>query len=264
VEALVFDGAEGTVSDALAARIAEATHWLVSVPPDERGDPVLRAVQSAGVAPEAVRWVGLLSTTGMFGDRGGAWVDEETPPTPLTPRGHRRLRAEAGWAEWADARGVGLQVFRLAGIYGPGRSAFDRLSRPGSRRIVKEGSVFNRIHVDDAVGAIEAGLANPERFGVFHVADDEPASSYAVLTWAAERIGVEPPPEVEYAAADLSPMARSFYEQDYRVSNARLREVLGWRPRYPSFREGLDAILATSPPRESRTAEEGRRTHRPR
>ena len=232
----------------LRSAAASATHWLVSVPPGPAGDPVLGLAARFPEVAASLRWVGLLSTTGMFGDRGGAWIDEDTPPVPTTARGRRRFEVEAAWARMAADRGAALQVFRLTGIYGPGRSAFERVRRPGARRIVKPGSVFNRIHVDDVVGAVEAGLRHDGRSGVFHVSDDEPASSHEVLTWAAARLGVDPPPEVAYADAGLSPIAQSFYEQDYRVSNARLREVLGWRPRYPSYREGLEAILRDAPP----------------
>jgi nucleoside-diphosphate-sugar epimerase len=229
--------------DALAAFAASATHWLVSIPPVDAGDPVLRWLERHPEAARDLRWVGLLSTTGMFGDRAGAWVDEDTPPAPATPRGVRRLEAERAWARALADRPVALQVFRLTGIYGPGRSAFDRVGRPGARRIVKPGSVFNRVHVDDVVGAVEAGMRRDEHSDLFHVSDDEPASSHEVLTWAADRLGIAPPPEVAWEDAELSPMARSFYEQDYRVSNRRLRDALRWRPRYPSYREGLEAVL---------------------
>ncbi len=241
VAAFVFDGT--TRRDTTGAAVRSATHVLVSVPPDEDGDPVLRHHRLDLEAAADLAWVGLFSTTGVYGDTGGGWVDEAAPLLPGTARARRRVAQEEAWTEFARSRGVPLQIFRLSGIYGPGRSPLDRVRAPGARRIVKPGSVFNRIHVDDIVGAVEAGLAHPEVAGPVNVTDEHPASSHEVLTAAAELLGVEPPPEVPFDAAGLSPMGRSFYAEDRRVAPARLTRELGYRLRYPTYVEGLKALL---------------------
>lgn len=210
--------------------------WLVSVPPDAEGCPVARAF--AAEAGEAA--VIYLSTTGVYGDRGGDWVFEWSLPAPDNPRGERRWRAEQQWAEAAGR----LASVRLPGIYGPGRSAFDRLRAGTARRIVKPGQVFSRVHVDDIAGGLEALISRGVAAGVYHLCDDEPAPPQDVIAYAAGRLGVAVPPDTDFEAADLSAMARSFYSECKRVSNARTKAALGWRPLYPTYREGLDAILA--------------------
>lgn len=231
------------------AVFADATHILSSVPPDEAGDPVLD-VHAADLARlQGVRWVGYLSTTGVYGDRGGGWVDETTPENPVGPRGRRRVEAERRWR----ALPLPVHVFRLAGIYGPGRNQLAALRRGEAKRIDKPGQVFSRIHVDDIVRALRLSMARPQPGAVYNVADDEPAPPQDVVAYAAALLGVEPPPLIPFAQAQLSPMAASFYAESKRVSNARLKQTLGWRPLYPSYREGLRALLqaeagATAPP----------------
>lgn len=246
-EAVAFDG--NAPSPALSAAIAEATHVLISVPPDGAGDPVLRHhAEDLARAPGLV-WAGYLSTIGVYGDHGGGWVDEATPPRPVSERSHWRLAAEEAWAQFAEARGLTLQIFRLAGIYGPGRNALAQLKSGRERRIDKPGQVFNRIHVEDIAGVVEAGIhAGSAAAGIFNVTDDEPAPPQNVSAFAAELLGAPPLPLVpwEEAQAAMSPMARSFYAENRRVRNARIKEVLGVRLRYPTYREGLRALAAAS------------------
>ncbi len=224
---------------AVDAAIAQASHVLVSTPPDAEGDPAL-ARHGAALAARGPEWVGYLSTTGVYGDRRGGWVDEDSALRPVNARGRRRVAAEAAWA----ARGLKLEIFRLAGIYGPGRSAFDRLREGRAQRIVKAGQVFSRIHVEDIAGTLRASMAAPRPGAVWNVADDEPAPPQDVIAFAAGLLGLPAPPEIPFAAAELTPMARSFYAESKRVSNARLRGLLGVALRHPDYRAGLRAILA--------------------
>jgi nucleoside-diphosphate-sugar epimerase len=221
------------------ARLAEATHVLSSVPPNEQGDPVLAAHAAELARLAGVRWVGYLSTTGVYGDHGGGWVDETTPENPIGERGRRRVEAERGWR----ALPLPVHVFRLAGIYGPGRSQLDALRAGTAKRIAKPGQVFSRIHVDDIASALRLSMAKPQPGAIYNLADDEPAPPQDVVAYAAELLGVAPPPPIPFAEAELSPMAASFYAESKRVSNARIKRELGWRPRYPSYREGLRALL---------------------
>lgn len=242
INGIVFPDPAG--ADAIKEAMRTATHLLVSTPPDELGDPVLPTLRQAAGVPEQVRWIGYLSTIGVYGDRDGAWVDEATLPSPDTDRSRRRLAAEEAWGQFAREAGATLQIFRLAGIYGPGRSPLDRVLSRSAQRIVKPGQVFNRIHVDDIAGAVLAGIAHPEAAGVFNVTDDLPAPPQDVLTFAAELLGVQPPPEIAFEDAALSPMARSFYSECKRVRNGRLAADLGYTLRYPTYREGLQALAA--------------------
>ncbi|MEZ5851441.1 MAG: SDR family oxidoreductase [Hyphomicrobiaceae bacterium] len=242
--ALPFDAA--APSPALAAALRAATHVLVSIPPDAAGDPVLRCHgddlrQAAGLC-----WIGYLSTVGVYGDHAGGWVDEATPPAPVSQRSRWRVAAEAEWLAAGAACAVPVQVFRLAGIYGPGRSAIDSLRAGTARRIVKPGQVFNRIHVEDIATTVLAGMAHPEATGLFNVTDDEPAPPQDVVAFAASLLGVPPPPEMPFETAELSPMARSFYGETKRVANGRIKRALGVTLRYPSYREGLAAIMETA------------------
>lgn len=241
VRPLVFDGK--VRSPDLGHALQVATHLLVSAAPDQGGDALLRHHRADLVASDALEWIGYLSTTGVYGDHGGAVVAEDTPVSPRTERSRRRLEAERAWEEVAAEAGVDLQVFRLTGIYGPGRSAFDRLRRGSARRLVRPGLVSNRIHVDDIAGAVIAGIEHPERTGVFNVTDDLPTPPGEVVEHAASLIGVEPPPEMPVEEADLSPMARSFYDENKRVDNRRLKTELGYTLRYPTYRQGLPAVL---------------------
>lgn len=238
VEALVWPGAP------LAPALARASHLLVSIPPEAGGDPVLAAEDATLAGAGHLAWAGYLSTTAVYGDHAGGWVDEDTPPAPASARGAARLAAERGWQEVARRAGFPLAVFRLAGIYGPGRSPFARLRDGSARRILKPGQVFSRIHVEDIATVLLASMAAPRAGAVYNVCDDEPAPPEDVLTHAAALLGLPPPPAVPFETADLSPMARSFYGESKRVSNARLRRELGVRLAFPTYREGLAAVLA--------------------
>jgi nucleoside-diphosphate-sugar epimerase len=231
-----IDWADAEVVD---AAIGEADALLVSLPPDAGGDPVL-ARHGAALARAPAEWVGYLSTTGVYGDRKGGWVDEASALAPVGERGRRRVAAEAAWA----ATGLPVHLFRLAGIYGPRRSVLDRLREGRAQRVVKPGQVFSRIHVDDVGQVLAASLAQPRAGRIYNVADDEPAPPSEVIAFAAGLLGLVPPPEVPLEAAGLSPMARSFWDESKRVSNRRIREELGIELLYPDYRAGLRAILA--------------------
>lgn len=242
-EAVVFDGT--MPSGSLRASLVEATHVVMCAAPDADGDPLLPWHGDDLAAAPKLEWLGYLSTVGVYGDHGGGWVDEATPPAPGSQRSRQRLAAERAWSALAEACGRPLQIFRLSGIYGPGRCAFDRLAAGTARRIVKPGQVFNRIHIDDIAGAVLAGIAHPEATGAFNVTDDLPAPPQDVIVHAAELAGLPLPPEVTFAAADMTPMARSFYSENKRVRNSRVKSALGYAFRHPTYREGLAAILAT-------------------
>jgi nucleoside-diphosphate-sugar epimerase len=219
------------------------THVLVSVPPDAAGDPVLAAHAEDIAARSGIVWLGYLSTTGVYGDRGGGWVDEESELRPSGERGRRRVAAEAGWLDLWRRRDVPVHVFRLAAIYGPGRSPFEALRAGTAKRIAKPGQVFSRIHVEDLASVLAASIARPKSGAVYNVCDDEPAAPEAVVAYAAGLLGVPPPPLVTIKEAGLSAMARSFYDDNKRVSNARIKTELGVALRYPTYRDGLRAIL---------------------
>ena len=235
VEPRLFPGCD------LDPDVAQATHLLTSVAPDGDGDPVLRAYGDviAEAAPR-LAWAGYLSTTGVYGDHGGGWVDEDTPLAPSTARGAARVEAEEAWRA---VPGLPLHIFRLAGIYGPGRGPFAKVRAGTARRIVKPGQVFSRIHVSDIAAALRASIDRPEPGAVYNVCDDEPAPPQDVIAHAAELLGLPIPPEVPFEEAELSPMARSFYAESKRVRNDRIK-ALGLRLRHPDHRSGLGAILA--------------------
>lgn len=218
------------------------THALTSIAPDADGDPVLDAHGPELRALPALAWAGYLGTTAVYGDRQGAWVDEATPIEPTLARADRRARAEAAWL----ASGLPAHVFRLAGIYGPGRNPLVNLRDGTARRIVKPGQVFSRVHVEDIAAVLEASIARPRPGAVYNVCDDEPAPPQDVVAHAAALLGVPAPPEQAYAAADLSSMARTFYKDNRRVRNDLIKRELGVRLAYPTYREGL-AALAASP-----------------
>jgi len=245
LEASVFDG--GTISDELAAALENATEILVTAPPGEAGDPLLNAPGFRDLTLEGLLGVLYLSTVGVYGDHGGEWVTEETPLAPTSQRSRQRLAAEQAWQDFIlGKKGLitpELGIFRLSGIYGPGRSAIDNLRAGTARRIVKPGQVFNRIHVGDIGGAIAHALLGKESLGIFNLTDSKPCPPQEVVEYAARLIGVDPPPEIPFEAADLSPMGRSFYGENKRVSNAKIRSDLGYRFRYPTYREGLAACL---------------------
>ena len=224
--ALSFDDA-GTVRTALA----DSSHVLSSVPPGGEGlDPVLDTYGDA----LAGKWLAYLSSTGVYGDSGGAWVDESAP----TGKGRRTARAECD-ADWLEK---GARVFRLPGIYGPGRSALDRVQEGKAHRIDLPGQVFSRVHVDDIASGVVAAVGAPS--GAYNLADDLPASQNAVIEGACRLLGIEPPPMQTLGEAGLSPMARAFYAENRRVANGKAKRVLGWQPRYPTYREGLRGLFA--------------------
>lgn len=222
--------------------LAGTTHLLVSVPPDAAGDPVLNQHKAALAGLPGLAWVGYLSTTGVYGDRAGGWVDESSALEPTGERGRRRVAAERAWL----ASGLPVQVFRLAGIYGPGQSQIDTVRAGTARRIVKKAQVFGRIHVDDIAGVLLASMARPNPGAIYNVADDLPADPAEVVAYAAALLGVSPPPleSFESAAPTMSAMARSFYDDNKRTSNRRIKEELGVQLRYPDYRSGLRAVLA--------------------
>ncbi|GAK34252.1 NAD(P)-dependent oxidoreductase [Iodidimonas nitroreducens] len=258
-EAHLFDGTKPMDDRGLAALMA-AGFVLSSAPPFnddpddglEAGgnDPVLRhhgadLADFASCPSGAVRWLGYLSTTGVYGDHQGGWVDETTPPTPATDRGGRRVLAEQAWLglRAADGQGLPVHVFRLAGIYGPGRSPFDALRAGRAQRIAKPGQVFSRIHVDDIAQVLMASMARPRAGAVYNVCDDLPAASSDVTAFAADLLGLGPIPEIPFEQAQLSPMARSFYADNKRVANRLIHDELGVDLAYPDYRAGLCAIL---------------------
>jgi nucleoside-diphosphate-sugar epimerase len=214
------------------------THILVSIPPDETGDPALARYGAEIAALNGLQWLGYLSTTGVYGTRDGGWVDENSELHPTGARGERRVAAERGWLA------LGAHIFRLAGIYGPGRSAFDALRAGTAKRIDAGGQVFSRIHVDDIASVLLASIAKPRPGATYNVCDDEPAAQEAVIAHAARLLSLPLPPLVPFAEADLSPMARSFYADNKRVSNTLMKEELAVALAYPDYRAGLAAILA--------------------
>ncbi|MGI6855475.1 SDR family oxidoreductase [Mesorhizobium sp. 1B3] len=245
----LFDGKSLTpeVADALA----EVTHLVVSAAPDDNGDPVLAAAAEAiRTGMPNVEWIGYLSTVGVYGDHGGAWVDETSECRPVSGRSRARLAAENAWAALGAETGLPVAVLRLSGIYGPGRNAFVNLEEGSAKRLIKAEQVFNRIHVEDIAGVLWH-LIGADRGGVFNVTDDEPAPPQDVVTYAAELMGAEPPPEIPFETAQLSPMARSFYGENKRVSNARIKAA-GYRFRFPHYRAAFEIMW-----RESRWKGEG-------
>jgi nucleoside-diphosphate-sugar epimerase len=229
---------------ALADAVARAQAILVTAPPGEAGCPGLHVLAPAiGAARAFPDWLGYLSTTGVYGDRGGGWVFETSALNAQSVEGARRVAAERDWLEVGRGMGLTVTVFRLPGIYGPGRSPFDRLRQGAVRRLVKPGHVFSRIHLDDLVAGLEASIARPRAGGIYNLCDDEPAPAAEVIAHAARLLGLAPPPEEPYDPSALSPAAQRFWAECKRVSNARAKAELGWRPAYPSYREGLRAVL---------------------
>lgn len=237
IEPLLFDG---TPLD--PATLFGATHLLASIPPDP-DDPALRHHTRDVAASPNLQWVGYLSTTSVYGVTDGSWVDEDSPCAPTSARGQRRLEAERAW----QSLPLPAHVFRLSGIYGPDRSVFDAIRAGRAQRIVKQGHAFNRIHVADIVQALRASMAWPAPCRVYNLADDLPAPSADLVTYACSLMGVTPPPEIPFDQAVLSPMAREFWTDNKRMANNRIKQELGVRLAYPTWREGLDAIWAQNP-----------------
>lgn len=233
VEPLLWPG-----SDLLPA-LARATHILSSIAPGPAGDPVL-AQYSEAFASAPIRWAGYLSTTGVYGDHAGGWVDETTALTPGTERGRVRVIAERQW----QALGLPLHIFRLAGIYGPGRGPFEKVRDGTARLIIKPGQVFSRIHVDDIAQVLDASINNPAPGAVYNVCDDDPAPPQDVISHAAKLLGLPIPPAVDHDVAVMTPMARSFYAENKRVRNDKIKSELGVRLIHPDYRSGLAALLA--------------------
>ncbi len=228
----------------LVAWLTRASHVLTSVAPTGDGDPVLAELEDALVKNAAkLSWVGYLSTTGVYGDHKGGWVDENTPLSPATRRGQLRVDAEAAWTSVAEQSGLPLHIFRLAGIYGPGRGPFAKVRAGTARRIVKQGQVFSRIHVDDIAQVVAASIARPHPGSVYNVCDDDPAPPEDVIEHAARLLGLPVPPAEEFETAQMTDMARSFYAESKRVRNTRIKSELGIELTYPGYREGLAALL---------------------
>ena len=239
-EALRGEGIEGVVwpDTDLTPLILGATHILTSVSPGD-SDPVLDAYADT-LRHAPAQWVGYLSTTGVYGDRDGDWVDESSALTPATKRGRARVKAEAAWSDL----GLPLHIFRLAGIYGPGRGPFAKVRAGTARRIIKQGQVFSRIHVEDIAQVVAASIARPDPGAIYNVCDDDPAPPQEVIAYAAELLGVEVPQAVRIEDAEMTPMARSFYAESKKVRNDRIKADLGVTLKYPNYRVGLADLLA--------------------
>ena len=222
----------------LSPALARASHVLAAAAPDAQGDPFLRM---AGVALRAAqpRWVGYLSTTAVYGDHRGAWVDEATPINPQSLRAVQRVQAEEAWL----STGLPVHIFRLAGIYGPGRGPFEKVRDGSARRIIKPGQVFSRIHVDDIAETLLASILRPNPGAIYNVCDDDPAPAEDVLSHAAHLLGLPEPPAISYDEAEMTPLARSFYAESKRVRNDRIKAELGVKLRYPDYRAGLAELL---------------------
>ncbi|RJE81945.1 SDR family oxidoreductase [Paracoccus onubensis] len=235
---LLWPGQEAELREA----VTRADAILVSAAPAEGGDPVLTDFAEK-LAQARPRWLGYLSTTGVYGDRGGGWVDEDSALAPSTARGRMRVDAEHDWQALADRHDLPLHIFRLAGIYGPGRGPFAKLRNGTAWRIVKPGQVFSRIHAEDIARILMASINAPEAGAIYNLCDDDPAPPQDIIACAAEMLGMPIPPAVPFEEADLGPMARSFYAESKRVSNIRIKRDLGITLKYPDYRSGLAAIL---------------------
>ncbi len=242
IDALVWPG------DDIRAAIGKATHLLISTAPNEDGDPVLKeAGEMITTAAPNLKWAGYLSTIGVYGDRKGGWVDESASLIPATERGRRRVVAERQWQALAKEAGLPLHIFRLAGIYGPGRGPFAKILSGTARRVLKPGQVFSRIHVDDIAQVLQASVDRPNPGAVYNVCDDVPAPPEDVIGYAAELLGVPVPTAVDFDEANLTPMARSFYAESKRVRNDRIKRDLGVTLLYPDYRSGLESLLEFEP-----------------
>jgi nucleoside-diphosphate-sugar epimerase len=241
IDPLLFDGA---LTPEISEALKTTTHLVISVAPEEAGDPVLNALHDTIAADmPALAWIGYLSTVGVYGDHGGGWVDETAECRPVSKRSVMRVAAERGWLKLGKQIGRPVAILRLSGIYGPGRNALVNLDNGTARRLVKPDQVFNRIHCDDIAGALWH-LAESNTGGIFNVTDDEPAPPQDVVTYAASLMGVTPPPEIPFETAQLSPMARSFYGENKRVANAAIKAA-GYRFRFPDYRAAFDHMWAS-------------------
>ncbi len=243
IKLLPFDGAAENVDPRVAAAIMEADALLVSAGPDENGDPVLRRLGREIAAAAKLKKIVYLSTIGVYGDHDGEWIDETAQPKPSNLRSRQRLAAEAEWLSLARASGKEVYVLRLSGIYGPGRNVLVKLREGTAKRLIKPGQVFNRIHVEDIAQAIDACFRGRAPGGVYNVTDDEPAPPQDVVTFAAELVGMQPPPETKFEETPLTPMQRSFYGENKRVSNRRMKALLDLDLVFPTYREGVGALI---------------------
>lgn len=239
-ELIAEDGVEMMTWPGDDVSLEGVTHVLSSIAPTSKGDPILAALRDKIAAATTLEWVGYLSTTVVYGDHDGGWVDETTPITPSADRGKWRAQAEA---QWQSIAGLPLHIFRLAGIYGPGRGPFAKLMSGKARLIIKPGQVFSRIHVDDIAQVLAASIAQPNPGAVYNVCDDVPVPPQDVLSYAAELLGLAMPPEVPFEEAAMTPMALSFYSENKRVGNALIKDELGVKLRYPDYRTGLQAVF---------------------
>ena len=241
VAAIHAQGFEGVLFSELNSIAASVTHIITSVPPSNDGDPVLLRFKNELVKrAKSFEWVAYLSTTGVYGDRGGEWVNEDSALQPNTDRGQRRVDAEAAWQQVV---GLPLHIFRLAGIYGPGRNAFESLKSGTAQRVIKQGQIFSRIHVEDIAGVLLASINNPNLGQIYNMADDEPCPPQDVIAYAAELLGRPIPQGIAFEDAKLSAMAKSFYADSKRVANARIKNELGYELKYPNYRVGLKSLL---------------------
>jgi len=236
----VFDGM--TAGTTLATDLRKATHVVLSIPPGDAGDPALNLHRADLDAAGDLEWLCYYSTVGVYGDFGGAWIDERAATKPVNKRSQQRVEIEQAWRDYAASRGVPLLVLRLAGIYGPGRSSFDKLREGTARRIIKPNQVFNRIHVED-IGRVTALAAQSKLSGTFNLSDNEPAPPQDLVEYAARLMGVPVPPGIPFEAAQMTPMARSFYTDNKRVDSEAIQQALGISLLYPNYRAGLDAIF---------------------
>lgn len=224
----------------------DISHILLSIPPGQNGDPVFLKHRADLIAhAEQLKWVGYLSTTGVYGDRQGEWVDETSPLTPSTERGEKRLKAETDWLSLFESTALPVHLFRLAGIYGPGSNQLEKVASGKAKRRIKPGQIFSRIHVDDIVGMLVASMKNPNPGRAYNLCDDEAVPPQDVVTFAAELLDIEPPAEIAFNPDDMTPMGLSFFAESKRVSNQRIKDELGYVLKYPTYREGLTALLPT-------------------
>lgn len=223
--------------------LRNVTHLVISTPPDDEGDPVFNTHGHEIAQLENLQWIGYLSTTGAYGDQNGGWVDETTPTRPTTKRGSRRLKAEEQWLSLHEHYGLPVHIFRLAGIYGPGRSALDSVRSGIARRINKPGHAFSRIHVEDIVQVLIASMTHPKGGEIYNVCDDHPAPSHEVISYACEMLGIEPPPLLPYDKVDMAPITQSFYADNKRVHNDKIKNDLGVDLLFSDYKKGLQACL---------------------
>ncbi|MBN8981353.1 MAG: SDR family oxidoreductase [Rhizobiales bacterium] len=242
IDARIFNGDEQ--DSRIKTDIADCEGLLISVPPGDGGDPVLRTYKEQIVTAKNLRWIGYLSTIGVYGDHSGKWVDENTPANPTNERSRRRAKVESGWLSLTTKTNAAIHVFRLAGIYGPGQNQLVQIARGTARRLIKPDQVFNRIHVEDIARVLEASIGKPRHGAIYNVTDNEPAPPQDAVSFAAQLCGVPPPLEVKIEDAALTEMGRSFYEENKRVRNRLIQDELGVTLAYPTYREGLSALKA--------------------